>query len=96
MFFELEAAELLLCMPNNYWFWKAVYGGFVKAGVRGARKPIPLSCVAEGLAEVRRIYGVASTTCTWLFPTSVLHRWPLGRSLASFSYVPARPTLMKS
>ncbi len=57
MFFELEAAELLLCMPNNYWFWKAVYGGFVKAGVRGARKPIPLSCVAEGLAEVRRIYG---------------------------------------
>ncbi len=57
MFFEPDAAELLLCMPNNYWFWTVVHGAIVRAGVRGARRPIPQTFVAEKLAEIRRIYG---------------------------------------
>ena len=57
LFFEPAAAELLMRLPNRYWFWTAVYGAVVRAGVRGASKPIPQALVAAQLAEIHRIYA---------------------------------------
>lgn len=57
VFFEPDAAELLLRLPNRYWFWTVVLGAIVKAEEVCRNKPVPQAFVAEKLAEIRRIYA---------------------------------------
>ncbi|MBK8224490.1 MAG: hypothetical protein IPK73_26075 [Candidatus Obscuribacter sp.] len=50
-FFEKEAVELLLSLPNLYWFWRIVESSIIKAG--NGRHVIGVDAVRGAIAEER-------------------------------------------
>jgi hypothetical protein len=57
VFFEPAAAELLLRLPNRFWFWTVVHGAIANVAEEARDKPVPQAFVAQKLAEIRRIYA---------------------------------------
>lgn len=56
-FFEKEAVELLLSLPNLYWFWRIVESSIIKAG--NGRHVIGVEAVRGAMAEERNNAGRA-------------------------------------
>ncbi len=56
VFCEPAAAELLLRLPNRYWFWSTIKSAILLVEDDGLAKPLTQQHVALALAEIRRSY----------------------------------------
>lgn len=56
VFCEPAAAELLLRLPNRYWFWSTIKSAIMQVEDDGLSRPLTQQHVALALAEIRRGY----------------------------------------
>lgn len=54
VFCEPAAAELLLRLPNRFWFWTTIKRAILRVEDKGLGKPMTEKHVAFALAEIRR------------------------------------------
>lgn len=58
VFCEPAAAQLLLRLPNRYWFWTTIKSAILRVEEDGLHKPLTAEHVALALAEIRCGYTV--------------------------------------